>query len=186
MSKDHLSGARPSGAIAATLAARRHRGPFVGALLRMTWETLRARLLAVLAAQGFGDISQSHFPIFQYPPPDGVRAIDVAHKAGMTKQAMNYLLQQVEAAGYIKRRAGAGQRNLIYLTPRGWQLTETIWVAVQQIEAEWAQHIGPRRFAEFLDTLQQLVALSPATDRLPSPAAVDERRRKRRRNARVP
>jgi DNA-binding MarR family transcriptional regulator len=45
----------------------------------------------------------------------------------MTKQAMNYLLGQLEARGYIERRAEKGSsRRLVFLTNRGWQVRETI------------------------------------------------------------
>jgi DNA-binding MarR family transcriptional regulator len=154
--------------------------PFVGALLRMNWQAVRERVLAVLAAQGFGDINQTHFTIFQYPPPDGLRATDLARRASMTKQAMNYLLQQVEALGYIKRRASPGHRSLVYLTPRGWQVTETIWYAMQQLEAEWAQLVGPQRFKEMLDTLRQLAALNRAKPQVEDVADGKSKRRARR------
>src|ERR1700741_4362349 len=71
-------------------------GPYVGALLRRAAQSVRERLLVSLAEHGFGDINQTHLSVFQYPPPEGVRATHLAHRASMTKQAMNYLLQQVE------------------------------------------------------------------------------------------
>jgi len=43
----------------------------------------------------------------------------------MTKQAMNYLLGQLEARGYIERRAEMGSsRRLVFLTNRGWQVRD--------------------------------------------------------------
>jgi DNA-binding MarR family transcriptional regulator len=166
--------------------ARVRGAPFVGALLRMSWQAVRERLLAVLGARGFGDINQTHFTIFQYPPPHGVRATDLARRASMTKQAMNYLLQQVETLGYIERRASPGHRSLVYLTPRGWQVTETIWTAMQELEAEWAQRIGPKRFADLLDSLRQLAAMEADEPPTGDPAAGASTRRSRHKRRRHP
>ena len=75
----------------------------------------------------------------------------------MTKQAMNYLLGQLEARGYIERRAERGSsRRLVFLTKRGWQVRETILAAVTEVEAEWTSILGQRRFDDFMKTLRQL------------------------------
>lgn len=136
-------------------------GPYVGALLRLAWQSVRERILVSLNGRGFGDINQTHLSVFQYPPPDGVRASDLAHRAPMTKQAMNYLLLQLETLGYIERRAGPnGRRRLVYLTARGWQVTETIWATLRQLQGEWAQSLGLQRFDQFLATLKELATLA--------------------------
>ena len=136
-------------------------GPYVGALLRLAWQSVRERLLVSLKGRGFGDINQTHLSVFQFPPPDGVRASELAHRAPMTKQAMNYLLLQLETLGYIERRAGPnGRRRLVYLTARGWQVTETIWATLRQLQGEWAQSLGLQRFDQFLATLKELATLA--------------------------
>lgn len=148
----------------------------MGALLRLAWQSVRERLLISLAERGFGDINQTHLAVFQYPPPDGVRATDLAHRAPMTKQAMNYLLLQLETLGYVERRPGPnGTRRLVYLTPRGWQVTQTIWATLRQLQAEWALSLGPRRFDEFLATLKELAGLA-AAPHPPKPATRGQRR----------
>ena len=63
--------------------------------------------------------------VFLYPPPDRMRPSELAERASMTKQAMNYLLGQLEARGYIERRAEKGSsRRLVFLTNRGWQVRD--------------------------------------------------------------
>jgi DNA-binding PadR family transcriptional regulator len=75
----------------------------------------------------------------------------------MTKQAMNYLLSQLESLGYMERRAEKkGGRRLVYLTPRGWLVIETIWTAQQQLESEWARFLGKKRFNEFMSALRKI------------------------------
>jgi DNA-binding MarR family transcriptional regulator len=132
-------------------------GPYVGALLRMTNLVSRERSLRMLAERGFTDLNQSLLSGFFWPPPDGVRPIDLAEQANMTKQAMNYLIGELEKLGYMERRSdAAGGRRLVYLTRRGWQVFEAIWTAQKQLQKEWAATLGKKRLDEFMRTLRQL------------------------------
>jgi DNA-binding MarR family transcriptional regulator len=134
--------------------------PFVGALLRMAYQAVRQRQLEAHEEQGFTDLNQSLLNVLVYPPADGVRPTELAERTYMTKQAMNYLLGQLESLGYIERRVEKGQaRRLVYLTRRGWQVFESQWAASQQLEAEWAAVIGKKRFNEFMRTLRELVLI---------------------------
>lgn len=131
--------------------------PTAGALLRMTYQGIRERQLAALIEKGFDDLNLPLLNVFLYPPPDRMRSSELAERASMTKQAMNYLLGQLEARGYIERRAESGSsRRLVFLTERGWQVRETILAAVTEVEAEWTSILGQRRFDEFMNTLRQL------------------------------
>jgi len=158
-----MSSARPASATSVLNGARRP--PFVAGLLRMTYQAARRRQLQVQFEHGFTDLTQSHLNVLVYPPPDGVRPTELAERCFMTKQAMNYLLGELEDRGYLERRSEKGRRTvLIYLTRRGWRFFETQWAAMKQLEDEWAVLIGKKRFDEFLDTLRRLSALKmPAT-----------------------
>jgi DNA-binding MarR family transcriptional regulator len=106
------------------------------------------------------DLNQALLNVLVHPPPDGVRPADLAEQRYMTKQAMNYLLGQLETLGYIERRAQKGRgRRLVFLTRRGWRVFESQWATAHQLEAEWAAVGGQKRFDEFMRTLRELVAL---------------------------
>jgi DNA-binding MarR family transcriptional regulator len=131
--------------------------PTAGALLRMTYQGIRARQFAALMQKGFDDLNQPLLNVFLYPPPNRIRPSELAERANMTKQAMNYLLGQLEARGYIERRAEEGaNRRLVFLTRRGWQVRETLLRVTTEVEAEWAAALGQRRFDEFMNSLRQL------------------------------
>jgi DNA-binding MarR family transcriptional regulator len=135
--------------------------PTAGALLRMTYQGIRERQFAAVIAKGFEDLNQPLLNVFLYPPPDRLRPSELAERANMTKQAMNYLLGQLEARGYIERRAERGSsRRLVFLTNRGWQAREAILAAVTEVEAEWTSVLGQQRFDEFMKTLRQLWSIS--------------------------
>ena len=144
-------------------AASPRQPPFVGALLRMTYEAARRRQLQAQKERGFTDLNQAHLSVLVFPPPDGDRPTDMAERTSMTKQAMNYLLGQLESFGYLERRARNRRgRRLVYLTQRGWQFYETQWAAMQQLEVEWAGIIGRKRFEEFMSVLTELASLDHA------------------------
>jgi DNA-binding MarR family transcriptional regulator len=141
-------------------SGRTGRQPQVGALLRMAYQVTRKHQLKALKARGFGDLNQALLNAMVYPHPDGVRPSDLAERINMTKQATNYLLGQLEALGYIERKAQkSSSRRLVFLTRRGWQSIDLHRAAVVEVEAQWAKAIGQKRFKDFKETLEQLVTL---------------------------
>jgi DNA-binding MarR family transcriptional regulator len=66
-------------------------------------------------ARGFSDLTQAHLSVLVYPPPDGVRPSELADRIFMTKEALNYLLKQLEDRGYIERRSEKGRRHCLSL-----------------------------------------------------------------------
>jgi DNA-binding MarR family transcriptional regulator len=133
--------------------------PFVGALLRLCWRRVRDRLDEEIRAAGFTDLQDAHLPVFSYPLPEGVRPSELARRIGMSRQATNYLITQMEALGYLERRAAeGGDRRLVHLTDRGWRVGEVIFACMRDLQAEWAEEIGPERFGDFMDVLRRLAA----------------------------
>jgi DNA-binding MarR family transcriptional regulator len=132
--------------------------PLIGALLRLPWEVVRQRMLADLHARGFEDLTAAHVNVLQYPGPDGTRPSELAARTRMTKQALNYLLSQMEQLGYLERRADPGDQRSrrIYLTGRGRRAFNAMRDIVADVEAEWEQQLGPARFADLRALLYRL------------------------------
>lgn len=148
--------------------------PLIGALLRAPVDTIRARMLDALHDAGFTDVVPAHFAVFRYPPPEGRRPSDAAADAGMTRQAMGYLLGQLEELGYLTREDDpADQRSKhIHLTERGYAAAHIIRQAVREIEAELEAELGPEEFAQLRRLLVKLNATDTIRDRSPrTPAA---------------
>jgi DNA-binding MarR family transcriptional regulator len=137
--------------------------PFVGALLRLCWQRVRLRLNAAIREAGFTDLQDSHLPVFSWPAPEAIRPSDLARRIGMSRQAANHVIGQMEALGYLERRAAAdGTRRLIHLTPRGRAVFETIHDCLRGLQADWAAEIGEARFAAFMSVLRHFaVAEAP-------------------------
>jgi len=111
-----------------------------------------------LRERGFDDLEPPHLIVLQYPGPHGSRPSDLAVQLQMSKQALNYLLGQLEARGYLERQTDPGdlRSKRIALTARGRSVIPLIREAVADVEADWAGRLGPERFAELRGLLVEL------------------------------
>ena len=106
------------------------------------------RILAGLHNAGFTDLVPAHFPVLRYPGPGDRRPSELAAEAGMTKQAMNYLLGQMQQLGYLTRDDDPDDQRFkrVRLTERGHAAAQAIRAIVADIEAELGQELGPAQF----------------------------------------
>ncbi len=120
----------------------------------MPLDVIQRRIVDALHEHGFDDLVAAHLSILRWPGPHGERPVDLAAQANMTKQALNYLLGQLETRGYLERRSDPDdlRSKRVYLTERGDATREIIRDAVREVEAEWAAELGA-------DDLEQLRAL---------------------------
>ena len=129
--------------------------PLIGALLRIPWEALQRHMLERLHERGFDDLDMAHLNIFQYPGPQGARPTELATRLRISKQALNYLLGELERLDYLERRPDPDdlRSKRVALTRRGTSAIGVIRVAVGEVETAWAQQLGPERFAQLRDLL---------------------------------
>ena len=132
--------------------------PLIGALLRGPWEAVRRRMLKRLRDHGFADLDAAHLNVFLYPGPEGTRPSELADRLHMSKQAVNYLLGQLERLGYLERRADPSdtRSKRIALTPRGALVYATMRDAVRESEHDWERQLGAERFAQLGHLLREL------------------------------
>lgn len=132
--------------------------PLIGALLRIPWEAVQQHMLDRLHERGFDDFDRAYFTVFRYGITPGARPTDVAAQVGVSKQALNYLLRELERRGYLRREPHPDDRRSkrIVLTERGLAAVGVIRDAVGEMEAAWAGRLGPKRFALLRDMLLEL------------------------------
>ena len=70
----------------------------------MPWEAVQRHMLERLHERGFDDLDAAHLNVFQYPGPQGARPSELAARLRISKQALNYLLGELERLGYLERR----------------------------------------------------------------------------------
>ena len=129
--------------------------PLIGALVRRPMEVVHLRILREAAEAGFADLVQAHLAVLRYPGPNGRRPSELAAEVGMTKQAMNYLLGQLEGLGYVERRNDPDDQRSkrVHLTKRGEALRVVIRRTVRKIEQELEAELGPSAYAQLRELL---------------------------------
>src|SRR5262245_61935173 len=111
--------------------------PMIGALLRVPWEAVQRHMLVRMHERGYDDFDPAYLAVFRYPGPQGARPTDVAARLGVSKQAVNYLLRELEHLGYLEREPDPAdlRAKRIVLTARGAAAVGVIREAVAEMEA---------------------------------------------------
>src|SRR6266567_4593240 len=136
--------------------------PLIGALLRIPWEAVQRHMLERLHERGFDDLDAAHLNVFQYPGPQGARPTELATRLRISKQALNYLLGELERLDYLERQPDTDDQRSkrVALTRRGTSAISVIREAVGEVETAWAQQLGPKRFAQLRSLLLELNQLA--------------------------
>ena len=136
--------------------------PLIGALLRIPWEAVQRHMLERLHERGFADLDAAHLNVFQYPGPQGARPSELAARLRISKQALGYLLGQLEQLGYLERRPDPHDQRgkRIVVTRRGKRAIHVIRDAVSEIETTWTQQLGAEHFAQLRELLLKLNQLT--------------------------
>ena len=128
----------------------------------MPWEEVQRRMLDRLHERGYDDLDAAHLHVFQYPGPQGARPSELAARLRISKQALNYLLGQLERLGYLERVADPDdlRSKRVALTARGAAAITVIREAVADLETAWARELGADRFAQLRGLLLELNGLA--------------------------
>ena len=140
----------------------RGKGPYVGAMMRIVWQWIRAQIYSGVVAAGYDDLNPAHVALIRYPIFEGLRPTMLAEQVGITKQSVNDLLGHLEACGYLIRvpDPADGRARVIQLTAKGRRLGGTINAEAQAAEQRIAEILGPRRFAQLRSSLELLTELT--------------------------
>jgi DNA-binding MarR family transcriptional regulator len=136
--------------------------PLIGAILRIPWEAVQRHMLERLHERGFDDLDAPHLNVFQYPGPQDARPSELATRLRISKQALNYLLGELERLGYLERRPHPDdlRSKRVALTRRGTDAIGVIREAVGEVETIWSRQLGAERFAQLRGLLLELNELA--------------------------
>lgn len=118
-----------------------------------------------LAAEGFDGIRYVHGSVFRYIDPEGSRLTTLAERAGLTKQAIAELVDELEDHGYLERVADPGDRRakIIRLTDRGRMAQLAAARFFTDVEQRWSRHLGGDQVTMLRRALEQVIALETAS-----------------------
>ena len=128
-------------------------------LLRIPFQALVSELHTRLVARGYPDIPATHTIVFALVDTQGIRLSELAKRAQLTKQLVNYLVTAVEERGYVERLPDPrdGRAKIVRLTERGQQAALVGSEIIANIEREWAASLGPADMDELRSLLERLV-----------------------------
>lgn len=151
-------------------------------LLDTATEAMLEEFRRNLEEAGYADVRPTHGCVFRFVRDDGMRLTELATLAGMTKQSVGELVDDLVDLGYVERIPDPQDRRakLICLTKKGVKAQCAGFDLLADIEERWAERFGRERIAELRETLQAIVAeLAPHTvpelaraQSEPEPAAV--------------
>jgi DNA-binding MarR family transcriptional regulator len=127
-------------------------------LLRTPHQAFEQELQRRMRQGKYRDVRTAHLAVFDVLPVTGARLTELAAKANMTKQSMQYLVDHLVEAGYLRRTPDPAdsRAQILHGTDRARRLRETLAKLIDDIDADWAARVGKADFASLKRLLGQL------------------------------
>lgn len=132
----------------------------VGRLLLQAQRAFNARAVEGLRRRGYAGLTLAHLSLLPHLDEEGTRITVLAERAGMTKQGMGHLVQDLERQGFLARAPDPvdGRAILVRFTPTGRVLLDDAVAVTGEVETAFAAILGPDRLTDLRDILLRLVA----------------------------
>lgn len=110
--------------------------------------------------RGFSELRSTHTALLSSLALEGTSLTTVACRAGMTKQAMGRLADELIHLNYIERRRDGNDRRAVKLsfTDAGLDLMMQSFAVMDEIERRCANRIGAEDFQRLLQFLSEIAA----------------------------
>lgn len=127
-------------------------------LLDLASEVLFAAFREDLVEAGYGDIRPTHGCVFRFVQEDGMRLTELAGLAGMTKQSIGEIVDDLAERGYVARVPDPADRRakLIRLTAKGEKAQGVGLELFARLEHRFAERYGVERVAEMRGLLEEI------------------------------
>jgi len=112
-----------------------------------------------LHERGHRGLSIIHTALLAHLDMRGTQVTTLADRAGITKQAMGRLVDELEAKGYVESAPDPadGRAKRVTFTERGWQFLLDAYEVKQEIEAAYAAVLGEDGMAQLRASLEKLL-----------------------------
>ena len=132
----------------------------IGRLLLRAYRQFSDTASLKLHARGHGNLGPAATGLIPHIDLEGTRASALAERAGITKQAVGQLLSELEDAGYITRNQDPQDARAAFVTftNQGWNLLRDAYEVKLEIEQEFKNTLGHKRFQDLKHALETLVS----------------------------
>jgi DNA-binding MarR family transcriptional regulator len=119
----------------------------------------RREFLAGMVSAGHAWFAQARGNILVHVGPNGIRQSDLVEKAGLTKQAVQQFVDELESDGIVHRTRDEkdARARWVRLTPAGEAAMRDADRIKLQIETEWRQKLGSDAFDQLDALLRQVI-----------------------------
>ena len=140
-------------------ADRSRANPDLGTLSEQLLFAVQRELFGKLAELGYDDLQPRHGAVLAHLEVDGVRATELSRQSGQHKQVIGTMVDELEALGYVERRADPADRRakLICPTERGQAELAAADKILATMQERHARRIGRERYAAFKAAFQDIV-----------------------------
>jgi DNA-binding MarR family transcriptional regulator len=146
-------------------AARRNN---IRQLLLRASRVLNVEIVAELTRRGYA-IRSTHTALLSNLDAGGNKLSVVAARAGMSKQAMGRLADELGTLGYLLSTDDAEDKRsrILRFTTKGWDLMIESFNTLEAIERRYANRIGVERLESLRTILQDLLSSSQSDSQPP-------------------
>ena len=129
-------------------------------LLRDAHAAVDSEVRAAVALSGFGEINPGHGIVIRNLGEEGSRPAELAAKAGVTRQAITKVVDDLERLGLVQRKPSPddGRGVIVRYTDRGREGLAVARQRMLELEEEFAVRIGAERWADVRAALETLFA----------------------------
>jgi DNA-binding MarR family transcriptional regulator len=148
----------------------------VGLLCGVLAAAINERIVARMADEGYDDVRTSHGYVFQGLLAGDRTVTELAHRLGVSVQAVSKSVQELEGAGYLRRARDDhdGRARRVALTERAEAMLAVSRQARLEVADAVTEQLGPRNARAFVRHLrglcEQYGALDDITTRRVRPA----------------
>lgn len=127
-------------------------------LLRAS-RVVNAAIVGSLHQRGFTELRSTHTALLSNLDLEGSNLTTIAQRAGMTKQAMGRLADELISLKYVTRSRSEDDKRAVKIefTPDGLNLMNHSFTIMEELENLCARRLGKDRFKNLLTSLQEIV-----------------------------
>jgi DNA-binding MarR family transcriptional regulator len=132
--------------------------PAVSRMLMEAFRALDREIEEALLDRGASDLSPGQARALLLVDRAGTRLTEIATRAGVTKQAMMQVVDELQAAGCLRRTPDPedGRAKVVRLTAKGVRQRARARQAVASVEVRIRRRLGTRRYEALEAVLQEL------------------------------
>ena len=129
-------------------------------MLQDAFRALDVELAAELEDRGALDVTPTQARALLLVDRAGTRLTELAARAGVTKQAMMQMVDELQAGGYLRRTPDPldARAKIVRLTAKGLRQRARARQALASVESWIKRRLGPRRYEVLRMVLEELTS----------------------------